>query len=150
MSEKTGKAVATSYDLNPVVSNQPLTYHVLDRVALCTLTSEQLVLKRYTTLLSASRLVDLMSQSGPPHVAASPPDQLQLPARPSEEKSPSRGWTHQELLPLIQDDSRHDELDQLLSRLSAAERGELFDHLFQQELNPVGDVVMCTERYDLP
>jgi len=95
-----------------------------------------------------------MSQPGPPPVAASPPDQLQLPALPSEEKSPCRstsGWTHQELLPLIQDDSRHDELNQLLSRLSAAERGELFDHLFQQDLqNPVGGLMVCTERYDLP
>jgi len=75
-----------------------------------------------------------MSQSGPPPVAASPPDQLQLPARPSEEKSPSRGWTHQELLPLIQDDSRHEELNQLLDRLTSEEQVKLFDHPFKQEL----------------
>jgi len=72
-----------------------------------------------------------MSQSGPPPVAASPPDQLQLPA---EEKRPSRGWTHQELLPLIQDDSRHDELNQLLDRLTSEERAKLFEHRFEHEL----------------
>jgi len=72
-----------------------------------------------------------MSQSGPPPVAASPPDQLQLPA---EEKRPSRGWTHQELLPLIQDDSRHDELNQLLDRLTPEEQVKLFKHRFEHEL----------------
>jgi len=63
-----------------------------------------------------------MSQSGPP------------PARPSEEKSPSRGWTHQELLPLIQDDSRHDELNHLLDRLTSEEQAKLFEHRFEHEL----------------
>jgi len=47
------QVVATSYDLNPVVSNQPLTYRLLDRVALCNFTSEQLVLKPSNTPLSA-------------------------------------------------------------------------------------------------
>jgi len=63
-----------------------------------------------------------MSQSGPP------------PARPSEEKSPSRGWAHQELLLLIQDDSRHDELNQLLDRLTSEEQAKLFEHRFEHEL----------------
>jgi len=75
-----------------------------------------------------------MSQPDPFPVNPAPPDQLQLPAQPSEGKSPSRGWTHQELLPLIQDDSRHDELNQLLGRLAPEEQAKLFEHRLGQEL----------------
>jgi len=73
-----------------------------------------------------------MSQPDPSLVSPAPPDQLQLPARVSEEKSPSRGWTHQELLPLIQNDSKHDELNQLLGRLTPEERAKLLEHRFKQ------------------
>jgi len=65
-------------------------------------------------------------QSGASPVSPSLPRPGQ-PASSSEEQSPSRGWTHQELLSLIQDDSRHDELDQLLGRLTPEERAKLFE-----------------------
>jgi len=83
-----------------------------------------------------------MSQSGAPPAPASC-DQLPLPSLLSEEKSPSRGWIHQEVLLLIQDDRRHEDLDRLLGRLIPEQRAKLFEHRFEHELQideQVGDV----------